>query len=371
MSADQRRVLTAIMQCRTAALGGHKRTCTVCGHEEIAYNSCRSRHCPKCQATAQAEWLSARVADLLPVPYFHVVFTLPDELRPLALTNKKTLYGLLFQVASDTLKTIALDPKHLGAEIGFLAVLHTWGQNLLHHPHLHCIVPGGGLSPDGHRWVACRENFFLSVRVLSRLFRRRFLEALDAAFRAGELSFHGINRPLAEPVAWTRFLARLRKTEWNVHAKPPFGSPVQVLKYLARYTHRVAVDNRRLISLKDGEVTFRWKDYTTGLTRRMALDAVEFMRRFLLHVLPSGFVRIRQYGFLSNGVRKRKLEHIRTLLSESSEMDEKMTALVQSVTEPCSNLCPKCKRGRLVVTEIFQPGVELPGELFFVMLNTT
>ncbi len=375
LTPGQSRVLTAIMQCRTAALGGHKRTCSACDHEEIAYNSCRNRHCPKCQATAQAEWLSARVGDLLPVQYFHVVFTLPDELRSLALTNKKMLYGLLFQAASSTLKTIALDTKHLGAEIGFLAVIHTWGQALLHHPHLHCIVPGGGLSPDGDRWVTCRENFFLSVRVLSRLFRRRFLEALDAAFRAGKLSFHGKNKPLAEPKVWAQFVAPLRKIEWNVYSKPPFGGPVQVLKYLARYTHRVAFSNRRLISINNGRVSFSWKDYATGMTRSMTLDAAEFMRRFLLHVLPSGFVRIRQYGFLSNGVRKRKLDHIRTVLSETGEMtddgDDKVNALVQSVTEPCSNLCPKCKRGQLVVTETVYPSLKIPEELVIATMNTS
>jgi hypothetical protein len=300
-SQEQRRVLRDLVACRTAALGGHLRRCDACGHEEISYNSCRNRHCPKCQAQKQAQWLEAQCANLLEVPYFHIVFTLPEDLGPLALQNKKLLYGLLFRCASEALLAIARDEKHLGARIGFTAVLHTWGQTLLHHPHLHCLVPAGGLSPDRGRWIRAREGFFLPVRVLSRLFRGKYLACLRKAYESGELVFAGALQELAAPQAWRAFLKKLQRVEWVVYAKPPFGSPEQVLKYLARYTHRVAISNRRLLSIEGGHVAFRYKDYRRAHSDRvMRLTAVEFMRRFLLHVLPKRFVRIRHYGLLAN-----------------------------------------------------------------------
>jgi hypothetical protein len=261
---QQRRVLSDIAACRTATLGGHVEACDRCGHQRIAYNSCRNRHCPKCQAGAAAEWTEDRRAELLPVAYFHVVFTLPAVLGPIALQNPRVVYGLLFQAAAETLQQIAADPKHLGAEIGFLSVLHTWGQNLQHHPHVHCVVPGGGLALDGSRWIACRPRFFLPVRVLSRVFRGKFLARLRAAFEQGKLSFHGRLAALADPVEFRRRLAASARTEWVVYAKPPFGGPEQVLKYLARYTHRVAISNHRLLAQEGGKVTFRWKDYVNG-----------------------------------------------------------------------------------------------------------
>jgi hypothetical protein len=294
VSRAQQRILHDLARCRTAALGGHTQQCTACGHEVIAYNSCRNRHCPKCQGRARARWLAARAAELLPVPYFHVVFTLPAALAPLALRNKRLLYGMLFRAVAATLRTIARDPQHLGADLGFLTVLHTWGQTLQHHPHVHCVVPGGGLARDGRRWVACRPQFFLPVRVLSRYFRHRFLRLLRAARQQGKLAYHGQLAHLADPTAWARWVDGLTRTEWVVYAKPPFGGPRQVLKYLARYTHRVAIANHRLVSLADGRVTFQWKDYAHGQRwRTMTLDAVEFLRRFLLHALPRGLQRIR------------------------------------------------------------------------------
>jgi hypothetical protein len=311
----ERRVMSAIELCRTAALGGHTETCTECGLVRCAYNSCRNRHCPKCQGRARAEWLAARQAELLPVPYFHVVFTLPAAAAEIAFQNKETVYAILFRTAAETLRTIAADPKHLGAEIGLLAVLHTWGQNLHHHPHVHCVVPGGGPSLDGTRWVACRPGFLLPVRVLSRLFRRLFLDELRAAFEAGHLGFFGKLAILAEPNAFMRRLRELRQLEWVVYAKPPFGGPAQVLAYLGRYTHRVAIANSRLLSVTDTAVTFRWKDYRHHDNAKvMTLAADEFIRRFLLHTLPDGFHRIRHYGFLANGHRADRLAVCRSLL---------------------------------------------------------
>src|SRR6202041_1820459 len=299
VSLGQLKVMSAIENCRTEALGGHVERCENCAHTRVAYNSCRNRHCPKCQWSAAERWMAARKAELLPVPYFHVVFTLPAKIAAIAFQNKAKVYGLLFQTTAETLTTIAADPKHLGAEIGVTAVLHTWGQNLDHHPHLHCIVPGGGLSPDRSRWVACRPGFFLHVRVLSRLFRRLFLEKFLAAFDAGQLQFVGGHADLAARDAFTAFLAPLRKAEWVVYAKRPFGGPAAVLAYLARYTHRVAIANSRLIALRDGAVTFKWKDYRLeGRDRQktMTLPVAEFIRRFVIHVLPSDFHRIRHYG---------------------------------------------------------------------------
>ena len=315
----ERRVMSAIELCRTAALGGHTEACTDCGVVRCAYNSCRNRHCPKCQGAARAEWLTARQADLLPVEYFHVVFTLPPAAAEIAFQNKQVVYGLLFRAAAETLHTIGADPKHLGAEIGLVAVLHTWGQALLHHPHLHCVVPGGGPSLDGLRWVACRPGFFLPVHVLSRLFRRLFLEGLQAAFNARELKFFGELAALADAVAFRRRLAELRKVDWITYAKPPFGGPAQVLAYLGRYTHSVAISNARLVSVTDHEVAFRWKDYRrNGQSRIMSLHADEFIRRFLLHTLPDGFHRIRHYGYLANGCRAAKLALCRRLLGDTA-----------------------------------------------------
>ena len=316
---SQRRVLNAIEACRTARLGGHLERCTDCGVTRVAYNSCRNRHCPKCQGLARAQWLADRHAELLPVPYFHVVFTLPGPIAAIAFHNKAVVYDLLFKTAIDTLRTIATDPKHLGAEIGVIAVLHTWGQTLGHHPHVHCIVPGGGLSPDGTGWIACRPGFFLPVRVLARLYRRRFLERLEAAFAAGALSFGGDLAGLSDPAAFAARLRPSRRVDWVVYAKRPFGGPEQVLAYLGRYTHRVAIANSRLIGLTEGRVSFRWKDYRHhDKPKVMTLDAEEFLRRFLLHVLPDGFRRIRHYGFLANGHRTAKLARLRALPHEAS-----------------------------------------------------
>jgi hypothetical protein len=316
---SQRRVLGAIDACRTAALGGHAERCVDCGVIRCAYNSCRNRHCPKCQGLARAQWLADRQAELLPVPYFHVVFTLPAPIAEIAFQNKAVVYDILFKAASDTLRVIAADPKHLGAEIGVIALLHTWGQTLGHHPHLHCIVPGGGLAADGARWIACRPGFFLPVRVLARLYRRLFLERLEAAFAAGSLQFRGELADLGKPAAFACRLRDSRQADWVVYAKRPFAGPEHVLDYLGRYTHRVAITNHRLISLADGRVSFRWKDYRHHhKTKIMTLDALEFLRRFLLHVLPDGFRRIRHYGFLANGHRTKKLATLRVLLAVPS-----------------------------------------------------
>lgn len=311
-----RRVMSAIELCRTAALGGHVEHCRACGLVRQAYNSCRNRHCPKCQGQARADWLAARQADLLPAPYFHVVFTLPAPVAEIAFQNKAAVYAILFKAAAETVRRIAADPRHLGAEVGLVAVLHTWGQTLQHHPHVHCVVPGGGPSLDGARWIGCRPGFFLPVRVLSRLFRRLFLEQLRAAFEAGELGFFGELAELAEPAIFARRLRALRRVEWVVYAKPPFGGPAQVLAYLGRYTHRVAIANARLVAVTDRTVAFRWRDYRHhGKAKTMTLDAHEFIRRFLLHTLPDGFHRIRHFGFLANGHRARKLALCRALLA--------------------------------------------------------
>ncbi len=302
--------MTAIEQCRTAALGGHVEQCDHCGHRRVWYNSCRNRHCPTCQSLARAEWLERRRADLLPTEYFHVVFTVPPAVAEIAVQNKAVVYGLLFRAVANTLRTIAADPRHLGAEIGFFAVLHTWGQTLVHHPHLHCVIPGGGLAKDGSGWVACRPGFFLPVRVLSRYFRRVLLAALEDAFEAGQLRFAGRLQPLADPRRFAEHLRPARKTKWVVYAKRPFAGPEQVLDYLGRYTHRIAISNQRLRSLDDGSVRFRYTDYrSNGAARHktMTLAAAEFIRRMLLHVLPPGFHRIRYYGFLANRARQQKL----------------------------------------------------------------
>jgi hypothetical protein len=352
LSPEQRRVMRAIERCRTAALGGHLEQCDTCGHQRLAYNSCRNRHCPKCQSLAKARWLEARLADLLPVEYFHVVFTLPEQLASVALQNKRVVYNLLFSAAAETLRTVAVDPRHLGAEIGFLAVLHTWSQTLRHHPHLHCVVPGGGLSVDGKSWRSCRRGFFLPVNVLARLFRRLFLQALARAYDKGELSFHGASAYLAKPLAFNRLGDSLRAREWWVYAKPPFGGPEQVLAYLGRYTHRVAISNHRLVSCKDGKVTFSWKDYTRGNQQRvMTLKADEFIRRFLLHVLPRGFQRIRQFGLLANRRRRDQLARCRQLLCTAAQVTEPLPAdyqaLYETVTGDSLERCPACRTGNM------------------------
>jgi hypothetical protein len=319
LSGSRRRAMDAIEQCRTAALGGHVEQCDDCGHRRIAYNSCRNRNCPKCQGLARAQWVTDRRAELLDVPYFHVVFTVPHEIAAIAFQNQTVVYDILFQSVSETLRTIAADPDHLGAEIGFLAVLHTWGQNLMHHPHLHCLVPGGGIAPDGRSWIACRPGFFLPVRVLSRLFRGLFLHRLEKAFAAGELKFFSAYIQLREPAAFRRYLAPVRRGEWVVYAKRPFAGPEQVLDYVGRYTHRVAVSNNRFLSIDDAKVRFRWKDYRDGdRWKTMSLNGEEFIRRFLVHVLPAGFRRIRYFGFLANPHRAEKLTLCRRLLRPAS-----------------------------------------------------
>jgi len=362
LSTAQRRVMTAIEQCRTATLGGHVEQCDTCGHQRICYNSCRNRHCPKCQSLARAQWLDDRRSELLAVPYFHVVFTVPQEIATMAHYNKGPVYDILFHAAAETLRTIAADPKHLGAELGFFAVLHTWGQTLLHHPHLHCVVAGGGLSGDGDRWIACRSTFFLPVHVLARLFRRLFLQYLERAFDAGKLTFFGALEPLRDRRAFQRHLAPVRKAEWWVYAKPPFAGPEQVLAYVARYTHRVAISNDRLLGIEDGKVRFRWKDYRNGNRQKsMTLAANEFIRRFLLHVLPEGFQRIRYYGFLANRYREQKLARCRQLLAmPPPEPPDDQAAgdyrdQYQELTGTSLTECPACHQGRMVVIELLNP----------------
>ena len=346
----QRRVMGAIEACRTAALGGHVQRCADCGHIAVAYNSCRNRHCPKCQGQARAAWVAARRAELLPVPYFHVVFTLPAPVGAIAFQNKTVIYAILFRAAAETLRLIAADPRHLGAAIGGVAVLHSWGQAMQHHPHVHCIVPGGGLSPDRTRWVACPPGFFLSVKVLAKLFRRLFLERLAAAYAEGGLRFFGDLAPLAAADAFAAHCGTLRRIDWVVYAKRPFGGPEQVLAYLGRYTHRVAIANSRLIGMADGKVSFRWKDYRQeGRRKVMTLEAGEFMRRFLLHVLPPGFHRIRHFGFLANGHRAARLALCRRLLAntganQSDDADPIVEANAAALPSPSvvPDICPSC-----------------------------
>jgi hypothetical protein len=336
-----RKVLFAIECCRTAALGGHKDRCARCGYKAISYNSCRNRHCPKCQTNARDKWLAARQGELLPTPYVHVVFTLPHQLASLAYHNKKLLYTLLFRASAATLLEVAADPKHLGAEIGFLSVLHTWGQNLLHHPHVHCVIPAGGLSPDRQRWVRPRYPFFLPVRVLSRVFRGKFVAGLSQLHRKGDLCLPGPLKPLTEEKAFRSFLRSLFRQDWVVYAKPPFGGPHHVLQYLARYTHRVAISNHRLVNFADGKVTFRWKDYAHGRkSRLMTLSTEEFLRRFLLHWLPRGFVRIRFFGFLANRRRAKLLPVCRQLLAMNVPASPRSTE--SGIARQAAWACPLC-----------------------------
>ena len=360
VSLEQLKVMSAIERCRTAALGGHVAACEDCGHIHIAYNSCRNRHCPKCQGAAARDWLAEREAELLPVGYFHLVFTLPALIADIAYQNKRVIYDLLFKTSAQTMLTIAADPKHLGARIAITAVLHTWGSAITHHPHVHMIVPGGGLSPDGKTWVSCRPRFLLSVRVLSRLFRRLFLEKLRAAHEAGHLRFFNDHAALADGAAFERYLEPLGKAEWVVYAKEPFAGPEAVLAYLSRYTHRVAISNRRLVSADERGVTFRWKDYRLkgpARYRTMTLPTHEFIRRFLIHVLPKGFHRIRHYGMLANGNRTANVARARQLLAvprhdrapdpESPEMSDEPKLLAHP--------CPSCG-GPMVIIETFEPG---------------
>src|SRR6056297_1139673 len=357
LNLPQLKVMSAIEACRTVALGGHVAACTKCDHQHIAYNSCRNRHCPKCQGATAKHWMQARTEDLLPVEYFHAVFTLPAQIADIAYQNKAEIYGLLFNASAQTLLTIAADPKHLGARIGMTSVLHTWGSAMTHHPHIHVIVPGGGLSPDGTKWVACKPGFFLHVRVLSQLFRRLFIEGLMALHRSGDLTFFADLAGLADADAFTAYLAPLRTTDWVVYAKPPFGGPEAVLAYLSRYTHRVAISNSRLISADADTVTFRWKDYRIKAGDRqkvMRLPTPEFIRRFLMHVLPDGFHRIRHYGLLAGATRKATIARIRGLLAETppdQEPQDDAEVVPLTLREPC----PDCG-GPMHIIEIFRRG---------------
>jgi len=362
VSLGQLKVMSAIENCRTAALGGHVARCEndKCGHIQIAYNSCRNRHCPKCQGAAAREWLAAREAELLPVPYFHIVFSLPAQIADIAYHNKAAIYDILFKASAETLITIAADPKHLGVRIGVLSVLHTWGSALTHHPHVHMIVPGGGISLNGERWIACRPGFFLPVRVLSRLFRRLVLEKLAAAHQAGALQFLGKHAALSNAPTFAAYLAPLRNSEWVVYSKRPFGGPAEVLRYLARYTHRVAISNRRLVSVNDKGVTFKWKDYRLEGRERygvMTLDTHEFIRRFLMHVLPQGFHRIRYYGLLTSPARANNIARIRKLLAVPLIPIEAIKAATTNPEEPKApeHACPCCG-SRMRVIETFLPG---------------
>jgi hypothetical protein len=360
LSLGQLKVMSAIESCRTAALGGHVARCEKCSHTQIAYNSCRNRHCPKCQGAAAKEWLAMREAELLPVPYYHVVFTLPAQIADIAYQNKAAIYAILFKAAAETLITIAADPKHLGARIALTAVLHTWGSALTHHPHVHIVVPGGGISPDGQRWISCRPGFFLPVRVLSRLFRRLFLEKLMAAHQAGRLRFFGDHVQLVRHDAFAAYLSPLRKAEWIVYAKRPFGGPEAVLAYLSRYTHRVAISNSRLIALNNAGVTFKWKDYRAKGRERakvMTLPTIEFIRRFLIHVLPGGFHRIRHYGLFANTARVRNIARARELLAVSKPTSDAINDASANADEPQAlpYPCPCCG-GLMTIIETFERG---------------
>ena len=357
ISLSQLKVMSSIEACRTEALGGHVAACTKCSHQHIAYNSCKNRHCPKCQGPAARDWMAARAEDLLPVEYFHVVFTLPAEIARIALWNKRAIYSLLFRASAETVTTIAADPKRLGARIGMTSVLHTWGSALTHHPHIHMIVPGGGLSRDGNQWVACKPGFFLHVRVLSRLFRRLFIEGLMALHRSGDLAFYSDLKGLTETGAFANWLAPFRKTEWVVYAKPPFGGPEAVLAYLSRYTHRVAISNQRLFSADANTVAFRWKDYRIKSGDRqkvMRLTTDEFIRRFLMHVLPDGFHRIRHYGLLASAQRKINVAKVRALIGASAPEQEPPSEddpTPLTLREPCP-----CCGGTMLIIETFKRG---------------
>lgn len=347
LNGEQQRILRAISSCRTAALGGHVQTCDYCQHRRIAYNSCRNRHCPRCQGSACAKWMADRAQELLSVEYFHVVFTLPDTFNSLALSNKRIVYGVLFEAVAQTLLEVAANPKHLGAKIGFMAILHTWGQNLCLHLHIHCVVPGGGLSPD-RKWVACRAGFFLPVRILSRVFRGKFIDLLKKTRNSGKLI------GAENEDQFDRLLNTSAKHDWGVYAKPPFGGPAQVLKYLARYTHRIAIANRRLVSTDHQTVTFRWKDYAhANRPRNMTLDGAEFLRRFLLHAVPRGFMRIRHFGLLANRVRTRNLALCRQLIAAPVPATNSEAIITNGATE--HRRCPVCQHGWLIAGPDLSP----------------
>ena len=380
LSRGQLKVIGAIRACRTAALGGHVMACGDCDHATIAYNSCRNRHCPRCQGAAAKDWLADRQADLLPVPYYHLVFTLPAPVAAIAFQNKAAVYGLLFKAAAETLATIASDPRHLGTRIGFTSVLHTWGSAMTHHPHLHIIAPGGGLSPDSARWIPCRPGFFLPVRVLSRLFRRLFLEGLAALNASGRLAFHGDLAHLAEAEAFATVLAPLRRADWVVYAKRPFGGPEAVLAYLARYTHRVAIANSRIIAMDRHGVTFRWRDYRArsagkAWRKTMTLTAPEFIRRFLLHVLPDGFHRIRHYGLLASSRRAGTIARIRQIIAAptpdamTADREAEISAEQSDPVDERRPPCPCCG-GRMILVERFAPGTA-PRTIFAVRIDTS
>ena len=354
VSSQQRKALRDIAVCRTATLGGHMEQCDRCGHRLVAYNSCRNRHCPKCQSSARDRWLAERAKELLPVPYCHVVFTVPEQLARLALHNQRLFYGLLFRAVAETLLEIAADPRHLGAHIGFLAVLHTWTQNLRFHPHVHCVVPAGGIALDGTEWVRCRPKFFLHVHVLSRRFRRRLLNSLQEAYADRKIQFSGDLADLSNAARFQRWLQTVKRSDWVVHAKPPFGGPEHVLKYLARYTHRVAISNGRLLSLEHGKVSFRWRDSKDhSRIKTMTLSATEFIRRFLLHVLPSGFVKIRHFGFLANRNRSARLSLCRELLNAPPPTKAPTDLLTDDQIRAVERRCPLCQDGTLCIIEWF------------------
>ncbi len=380
LSRGQLKLMGAIRACRTAALGGHVMACGDCDHATIAYNSCRNRHCPRCQGAAAKDWLADRQADLLPVPYYLLVFTLPAPIAAIAYQNKAELYGLLFKAAAETLATIAIDPRHLGARIGFTCVLHTWGSAMTHHPHLHIIAPGGGLSPDGSRWLSCRPGFFLPVRVLSRLFRRLFLAGLSALHAAGRLAFHGDLADLTEADAFAAMLAPLRRADWVVYAKRPFGGPDAVLAYLARYTHRVAIANSRLVAMNRHGVTFHWKDYrarSSGKAWRktMTLTAPEFIRRFLLHVLPDGFHRIRHYGLHATDRRAATIARVRQIIAAATPATttaDRGAEISAEQSDPVDERRPPCPccGGRMILVERFAPGTA-PRTILAVRIDTS
>lgn len=359
------KAMSAIERCRTAELGGHVDECDICGHIKISYNSCGNRHCPKCQVLAREKWLAARKRDLLPMGYFHVVFTIPDNLNEIALRNQKEVYQILFKAASETLLELGKDPRYIGADIGFIAILHTWGQNLMDHPHLHCLVPGGGLSFDGNRWLSSRQKFFIPVKVIARLFRGKFLTYFKETY-ADKLVFDGKINCLAQQSEFQKLLDKLYEKEWVVYCKPPFCSPEQVLEYLGRYTHRVAISNNRIVTVKNGKVTFRWRDYADGnRTKLMTVDAIEFIRRFLLHILPDNFVKIRHYGLLSNRNRNTKLKRCQEILGVVLDEQQTITAvrweeLLFKITgiDPCT--CSSCGKGRMVTKEILYPKKHVP-----------
>jgi len=362
ISPEKWKVVNALISCRTAQLGGHVYRCDNCGHEIIAYNSCRNRHCPKCQGLARAKWLDNRMKELLPVEYFHVVFTIPDILNRTALCNKEVVYDILFRAVKETLLEASLNPKNIGARIGFLTILHTWGQNLLDHPHIHCVVPGGGLSDDGCSWISSKKGFLVSVKVLAKLFRGKFLDYLKRAFQDHKLHFYGENKELEMPRKFQKLIDQAYAKEWVVYVKKPFSGPKQVLQYLGKYTHRVAISNHRIIDVKDGRVIFKWRDYKDGnRMKTMSVSVEEFMRRFLLHVIPKGFVKIRFYGLLSNRNKKEMLIKCRELLHDPTSDDETAEenhtgeSLMVGISENDYLVCPECQKGKMFIVMVIEP----------------